>query len=568
MVCCLWSHQYFIKSKWSQFRSATLFFPKNNSEKALAEAVCGVNNATARAIAKKYAAILEEVNEKNEGESKKDFSFSQQQREWCVNSLSFVAPGLSRQQMNNIGFPIGQNLFESVKAFCDSGIPIYSTPPSHHPGKKRFRASPEVGEYWVEKSQILSRTNAQGENFRAALGGRAVVASEIVKHFNCSKATAYRYCPQTVITGRKHTDLCIFCEALRKIKIECVRAANLKGGNFCMPGDNPGQGAIRQPGNEAAAFLVQFVYQDEDVARLLGELKELEWHEELAATLTGEMTLLHGNQPVVVFDFSASLELQGARGDAKDFVRPPSISLFGVMFVVPDPTGEKNFIRKYVNIFSFSHAHTSNVAIASLQNAMDIAYEEKILPDDTEKISFFSDKGKHFCSGETAYGVLFDITKYISEVSYTFSACYHGKTPLDGHFNHTKQTIGKMVSNWPNSKALVKLMVLNMTKKHMKNTYSVFLDDTRVKRLYRSRLKIANISNMQRFSRSTKGNPPQDRFQIEGVDSAIKIEPMKPGEAEENPLGDLMQKAKFSVKQLCAKIKKQRETMELIKPPG
>ena len=57
------------------------------------------------------------------------------------------------------------------------------------------------------------------------------------------------------------------------------------------------------------------------------------------------------------------------------------------------------------------------------------------------EVSFFSDKARHFNSGEMTYEVLLNASSSFQKTSYSYHACYHGKTVLDGHFARLKERL-------------------------------------------------------------------------------------------------------------------------------
>ena len=523
---------------------------------ALAREVCGYDNKTTQNIVLKYKAVAKDVG--NGQSNDNDRTMTRSQREWCVNSLSFLVPELSFPQLRHLGINIGESLYNSTKAFAKTGDPIYSTPATNYPGRKRLQRATDIEKVWIDSSQIVSRTNSQGDNLRVTQGGKAKVARTIASDFGCSRASAYRYCPSTVVGTRKHSDLCVYCETLRKVRMECVRTANVRGGDFSLPGDHPGQGMVREPGDKAAGFLEAFVGEDAEVAKLLEELKTLKWHEGLGETMLSEMKGAFGEKLVAIFDYSGNIELKGTRGDAKEFFRAPTLTLFGVMFVIPQSGGR--FKREYVDIFSFDLSHTSHIAAASLQCAMDLASREKLYRQEDPAISYFSDKGKHFCSGEMAHGVLFEASDKFEDASYTYHACYHGKTPLDGHFSKIKHQLGEVpVEKWPNSKAEVAKLVLKSLKS-LKGSHPIFLESKYLNRP-RNKLIILDISCIQRLRRTRTGNPPVPKLTVEGSSCNIKTALLE--KEPENTVNepDLIQRESESTRQLCDKLKNQRRKL-------
>ena len=513
--------------------------------------VRGHDNKTAANIADTYAKVIKEAKKNRPKEN--DQTMTRVQREWCINSLAFIACDLSLQDLGDRGIQMGRRLYESVKSFARSGDLIYCAPAENYQGRKRLRAEEGIQNAWVDSSQIVSRTNTQGENLRVAHGGKARVAASIVRNFQCSIASAYRYCPPVVVRSRKNTDLCLFCEALRKVRIECVRIANSRGGNFPLPGEFPGQGAVREPGNGAAHFLRPFATENPEIEKALEEFDVLMWHEGLNRTLTAEMKASCGKKMVVIFDFSGNVPLKGIRGDANEFFRPQSLSLFGAMIIAPVPGGE--FTRNYVDVFSFDTAsHTSNEGVACLQCALSCAREQKIVPLRPPEIAFWSDKAKHFCSGEMAHGVLFDVSKGVGNVSYTYHACYHGKTPLDAHFARVKQAIDQVaVEKWPSSEKLV----LGPVRK-LGRTQAVFLDSGYESRVPRNKLIVRDISSVQKLRRVTSPRSHQDKLFVE--DTEIPIRTASQGEPEHTDpdLAVFRNLRNAPSADLCGKLKQQR----------
>ena len=137
------------------------------------------------------------------------------------------------------------------------------------------------------------------------------------------------------------------------------------------------------------------------------------------------------------------MQLKGVRREANDFFRPPTLSLFRAMIITPEKGGGHK--PHYVNVFSFdTSSHTSNKGVPSLQCAVDYAATNNLICKRQSEMAFYSDKAKHFCSGEMAYGLLFEVSKHVADASYTYHACYRGKTPLDAHFARLKEKIGKV----------------------------------------------------------------------------------------------------------------------------
>ena len=294
-------------------------------EGILLKSITGPRNETVENIAAKFATAQEMVKVRAR-EGKRNNAMTKIEREWAINSLSYVACDSSLKKMGDLGIKIGRDLYESTMDFIQSGELIYTTPPENFPGRKRIRGSEKIEEQWIQGSHVVSRTNAAGENLRVSNGGKARVAKSISVDLNCSVATAYRYCPPTVVASRKHSDLCIYCESLRRVRLECIRVDNAYGADISELGALAGQNEVRGPGNAAAEYLVDFKGSD-GVDELLQNLSTLAWHEALGRNLEASMRANYGKTVICCFDFSSSVELPSSRGGAVEFYRPISLSL-------------------------------------------------------------------------------------------------------------------------------------------------------------------------------------------------------------------------------------------------
>ena len=488
---------------------------------------------------------------------------NRKEREWVINSLSFIARYVSQKKLACLGFSVGEGLYQSIKAFCASGVGIYETPNANYPGRKRRRMCKEIENQWVDHSQMVSRANCKGENLRIVLGGKAKVARSIVADLNCSIATAYNYCPAVVVATRKHSDLCLFCEALRKLRIECIHLANKLGAGLAEFGEFSGQGKVREPGKQAVAFLKSLPPDDNNkVTEILSGVDILSWHENLGQNLADAMRSDCGKKLVICFDYSSAVKLTGYRGSADEFFRPKILSLFGVMFVLPKPNGE--FSREYVDIFSFDSSHTSNDGVASLRRALRLAAARKIIPETTGESVFYSDKAKHFCSGEMAFGVLLGITGNIQDVTYTYHACYHGKTPLDAHFSQVKRAVKLVaVTEWPSAKKEVEKLVLESVSTIPK-TAATFLGQSDFEGYNRQKLLIREISHVQRIRVKKFGPPEGDVLTVEDTAIPIRIKGLGNNKSEqdsETSGDDVAGWRGRSIVELCKKLQKQKKKL-------
>ena len=529
-------------------------------EGILVKSITGPRNETVGNIAAKFAMVQEMVTVRAR-EGKKNNTMTKIEREWAINSLSYIACDSSLKKMGDLGIKIGRDLYESTMEFVHSGELIYVTPPGNFPGRKRIRGSEQIEEQWIQGSHVVSRTNAAGENLRVSNGGKARVAKSISGDLKCSVATAYRYCPPTVVASRKHSDLCIYCESLRRVRLECIRVADVYGADISELGALAGQNEVREPGNAAAEYLVDFKGR-EGVDELLQNLSTLTWHEALGRNLEASMRANYGKIVTCCFDFSSSVKLSSARGDAAEFYRPISLSLFGIMFVVPKSSGGVD--RKYVDVFSYNQTHSSQTAVSMLKCGFEAAQQEKFTPALNAKLSFFSDKAKHFCSGEMAHGVLFEVAKGANNVFYTYHACYHGKTALDAHFGKVKRAIAEIpVERWPRTQHGISGLILKSAN-HLVNTKLVFMGAKYVNNGERVKLIVRDISCVQKFHRNTDSATLVDTLKVEDTEVPIKTQKLTLSEEddEEAEVAKALEKHKeANTKELCEKLLKQKRKL-------
>ena len=532
---------------------------------ALARELCGYNNKTASKIAAKYAEICQRsATRRAQGGKKDDYAMSKNGREWVVNSLSFVVPDIGFNKMGEAGFPVGRGLYDSIAEFSRGGETIYNTPPGHHCGRKRLPSAADIKECWLQRSHVVSRTNSQGDNLRVTPGGRAKVARFITETHKCSIATAYNYCPSTVVGSRKHTDLCIYCEVLRKVRLDCVRLANKYGASMDQLGEFSGQGEARSPGNQAASYLKSLADDDEEVTQVLGQLDTLTWHEAMEQTVSARMESDCKHMVVVCFDYSGAVKLTGYRGDANEFFQPTHLTLFGLMAHVPD--GRGGFARNYIHVFTFKNTHNSRKAVDSLKCGLRCARKEKLVPTSIREISFYSDKGRHFCSGEMAYGVLFDISRDSANAYFNYHARYRGKTPLDGHFAKVKQLVGEIpVPEWPKSKKSIQKLILGAVN-GLPNTVGAFLEDSDTCSGSRRKLVVQDISAAQKFHRFTCQHSGSQTLAVENTTIPVRTAEILDTESDDDvqiepPEESHVGRPETSVNQMRDKLKKQKRKM-------
>ena len=125
----------------------------------------------------------------------------------------------------------------------------------------------------------------------------------------------------------------------------------------------------------------------------------------------------YGKRVVVCFEYSSGAKLAGCRGDAGEFFRPKIVSLFTIMFVAPKTDGD--FERSCFDISPFGASRKPTEAAMSLKCGLRHARSQNVAPGSPTEVAFFSDKAKHFCSGEMAYGLFLGISASAQDVSHT-----------------------------------------------------------------------------------------------------------------------------------------------------
>ena len=486
---------------------------------AILRETCGPDNNTTWNILAKYKQILA-VTKNKEGRRKDDHAMSRAERDWAVNALSFV--GASRPKLADLGFEVGKDLHNSVKDFVACGKAIYGAPADHFSGRKRHRCAEAVVDKRVDASLLVGRKKRNGADLRAVHGGKARVAQTITRQFEVSLATAYRYCPPNVVSGAKYTDLCVYCEALRDLRLKSVRLAKIQGL------DIPDLDEAAGPGRLAEQFLRENA-ESEDVSELLSAVAILTEHENLGVKLREKMLGEYNLRFVAVFGNSSNVSSRSIRGESDEFYNVAALSLFGVMFVVPDGGGGHR--KYYVDVFSHRKRHTSEDAAASLHCAMGCFVGNWAVGGIPQDMSFYSDKGKHFASGEMAYEVLFRISADAARVSYTYHACYHGKAALGGHFARTKDRIAKIkVCKWPRTQEAVEKLVID-SYRNEDQVRATFAAGTHRRGGGRVKLIIPGISSVQHMERVTDPESNQDILTVEGKNLTVRTRPAGPDRA-------------------------------------
>ena len=326
-------------------------------------------------------------------------------------------------------------------------------------------------------------------------------------------------------------------------------------------GEFSGQGQVREPGNHAAEYL-RAARPTDDSTELLRQLDTLRWHEEMGMSITNTLRSSLGQKHVICFDFSGGVKLLSYRGDAEEFSHPKTLFLFGAMFVAPKDGGD--FTRHYFDVSSFDSSHASNDGTACLNRTLELAREKKVMPLTTEEAIFFSDKAKHFCSGEMAHAVLLGITEGIRDVKYKYRARYRGKTALGAHFSQIKRAVKVTpVAEWPNSKAGATNLVLKAVSS-LPNTTAAFLSHGDYAKYARKVLKMVDISHVRKLRVRKFGNQAGGVFTVEDKIIPIRTSVLSGDEVEGdfgNLHNDLMAKRSVMISELCEKLRKQRNKL-------
>ena len=95
------------------------------NEGILLKSIAGANNKTVDNIAAKFAMAQERAKERTR-EGKRNNALTKSEREWAINSLSFIACDNSLKSMGALGIKVGRDLYESTTDFIRSGKPITS----------------------------------------------------------------------------------------------------------------------------------------------------------------------------------------------------------------------------------------------------------------------------------------------------------------------------------------------------------------------------------------------------------------------------------------------------------
>lgn len=518
---------------------------------SLISSTAGVQNVTASRICSRYD-LMVATNGSNQ-------SLSREKREWAVNVISLLTPDASNAEVARM-CKAGKRICASAEAFAETGDPIYVVPSSDYPGRKRAAIAEEIKEAWVDASAETSRRAADGTVIRAIQGGNARVARSICESKGCSITTAYKYRPANITLARKKTDLCSFCEGLRQVRRDLVASAIGAGAQLAAPPQTAGQRDLVDVGDRAAGFCRELEHATPETKKLLDHYSSLKWHEELNATLEAEMREDFLQHTTVVFDYSSNVALSSMRGDVAEFFRKRSLSLFGAMVTRPRSSG--GYDAFYVNVFSPTKSHTSQFAAGALKVALGVAVEHGVVPECPGRICLYSDKARHFVSRELAYEALFRVAPQCDDVSLTYHACHHGKTPLDAHFSHLKRAVDAIpVEKWPADIGQVQQIVLDGLK-HIANSATAFLTVDDLVPSGRKMLLLQDIACVQRL-RAKRYGPGGKLLTVEGKSTPIRTKDCEAGieagvEADIEEECELEGGCSENIEALCAKIEKQK----------
>ena len=458
----------------------------------------GIRNKTAERIAKACNAVRELGDVVGPA--------SEVKRAWSVNALAFVLADGSRSGLEKLGCKVGDEHFATVGRFLRSGDLVYA-PPGGHAGRSRHPQSKSIQEAWVGLAEESSRATASGQPTMLIRGGLKSAAQKICAAYDASLTTVYALRPPDVVCATKHTDLCIHCEALRRVRLELITVANRDGARINTPSPHAGQGVVSSPGNQAAQHCSTLQGPSEEVEQLLSDHATLKWHEDQNASLRAKYKKALACETVVTFDYASNLVLKSDRGDSAEFRNPFSATHFGAMFSSPAENGGRSTC--YVDVFCESARHTSRVAVAALTKAVSLAVAEKGFSFEGKNVLLFCDNATHFACGELAYGVLFGVLPRARSVSLTYHARYHGKTPLDAHFARVKSAVGLIPREKWSPGAPDFRSAITGAVNTLRNTRVAFLDEIELQQGDRKKLNIRHISYvhelMADFATNTSG---------------------------------------------------------------
>jgi hypothetical protein len=282
----------------------------------------------------------------------------------------------------------------------------------------------------------------------------------IAKKLKCSRAAAYRGKPAHVVRSKHASDLCVYCEALRRAGVK-LSALSRELGCAAVGDHDPltaTQREVRGDAAKAAAYLTQRAPVGEEAASLLARREVLLWHsalcDDLAAKHAADVALASAQAGtwVVLFDFMSHLRLESARGTSHEFYdQTHKVSILNMQVAMKGGSRSVDVICKDSLRHGALNAHTM------LRRG---ARELFRLHGTPSRIIFWADCGKHFRCRETLWALLFEHFADIADVSLCFHGEHHGKSLCDQRFNVISQAAKRHVANWSKDNAISQLRQL------------------------------------------------------------------------------------------------------------
>ena len=447
---------------------------------------CGPDNETARKIVSR----VELVRNANATGT----TMSKSCREYVVNALSLLVPGVSRQWLRDAGCAVGKDLYATVKSFAASSTLVFESTQSATLGRPEKFSASRIRDAWSVETRDTGRVKADGSSLLTYAGGKRRALCAVMQSASCTRWAALKHRPENITRAKKKTDLCPLCEALRVVRRELVAAACAQGASIKPPHAEAGHRDYAGPGDEAAAFLANSGCPDVDVLERINRLPVLKWHEGEVAQSIARYHGARRKGVTVTLDFASRLELRSARGDSREWRRPHVVGHFGM--ALTRPSGDK-YDTFFFDVFFFGLQQSSNVASVCIEEAVRHAKAAGLLLDADSEVAIFSDRGKHFASGEFVCAALLHAFSGMARVTMNYFASYHGKNPLDAHFGQVKQQVGaEFVEKWPLDKAMVQGRVVEAAER-VSGTRATFLIGNKHAWRERRALKLQWISSVR-----------------------------------------------------------------------
>ena len=354
-----------------------------------------------------------------------------------VNILQLLVPEFSHAQVVGAGLKCGRDLYNTARNHAANGGGGFSLGDRNR-GRAAHKLADSTEEDWEKISFPSRKTNTAGDSVRRVFGSLRSEALEISRARGVSVSTAYRHKPKTVVRSKSLKDLCIYCEALLRLRRDAVSLANSMGAEFEETPEECGQHAAKAPGKGAAAFLRGHEAALEEAGvDLLRHIAILEKHEDLADALRSELRSDisaavegDGSTVVVQFDFRSVLELNPIRGDSWEYYRAKKLSVLGMACYL---SGSNHPV--FIDVFSPDLRHDAEAAAVALVEGTKYLLNKMAAGANVAKISWWSDCAKHFRNRYIAYELLVGNFADINTAAMRFLGENHGKSVVDGHFN-------------------------------------------------------------------------------------------------------------------------------------